>query len=104
MLGVLQAFEQLRHRGVQTSGNHLQGDDPYFALALFNVRDVSPIHIQVDREVSLRPSFVFPQRLDAFSQLNQKNVSAAGHALIVAILFSACVWHARHVHCGDCFC
>jgi hypothetical protein len=56
---------------------------------------MSPVHIQVDREVSLRPSLIFPQRLDAFSQLTQENVSAAGHALIVAILFAACVWHAR---------
>jgi hypothetical protein len=95
MLGVLKALEQLGHCSVQAPGNHLQGDDPHFALALFNVRDVSPVHIQVDREVGLRPSFVFPQRLDAFSQLNQKNVSATGHALIVAILFAACVWHAR---------
>jgi hypothetical protein len=55
---------------------------------------MSPVHIQVDREVSLRPSLIFPQRLDAFSQLSQQNVGA-GHALIVAILFAACVWHAR---------
>jgi hypothetical protein len=34
--------------------------------------------------------------LDAFTQLNQKDVSAAGHALMLAILFAACVWHARH--------
>ena len=47
------------------------------------------------RSVCVHP-YVFPQRLDAFPQLNQKNVSAARHALIVAILFAACVWHARH--------
>ena len=60
MVSVLQAFEQLRHRGVQTSGDHLQGDDPHFALALLNVRDVSPVHIQVDREVGLGQCLAFP--------------------------------------------
>ncbi len=33
----LQALEQVSHRGVQTSGKHLQGDDPHFTLAAFNV-------------------------------------------------------------------
>lgn len=49
----------------------------------------------MNRKVGLRPSFVFSQRLDALSQPTQENVSAAGHALIVEILFAACVWHAR---------
>ena len=52
------------------------------------------VHIQVNREVSLRPSLAFSQSLDAFSQLSQKSVSA-GHALIVEILSFACVWYAR---------
>lgn len=32
-----QVLQQLGHRGVQTSGNYLQGDDPHFALALLDV-------------------------------------------------------------------
>lgn len=95
MLAAYRPWRSSANRGAQTSGNHLQGDDPHFALALLNVRDVSPIHIQMDGEISLRPSLAFSQRLDAFSQLNQKNVSASGHAPIVAILFATCVWHAR---------
>jgi hypothetical protein len=57
---------------------------------------MAPIHIQVNCEVSLRPSFFIPQGLDALSERKQKNMRAAGHALIVAVLFATCVWHARH--------
>ena len=50
-----------------------------------SMSEMSPVHVQVNRWVGLRPSLAFPQRLDAFSQLTQENVSAAGHALILGI-------------------
>jgi hypothetical protein len=92
----LQALEQFGHSGFQTSGNHLQGDDPSFALALLDVGYVSPVHVQVDCHVSLCPSFSPSQRLNALSQLNQKDMTAAGHVFMVGILLQPCVWHARH--------
>lgn len=32
-----QVLQQLGHRGVQTSRNYLQGDDPHFSLAQLDV-------------------------------------------------------------------
>jgi hypothetical protein len=57
---------------------------------------VSSIDVEVDGHIGLRPAFLSAMRSDAFSQLHQESMIAAGHALIFGVLFSRCVWHARH--------
>ena len=94
--GCSQTAEQLSHRGIQSSRDHLQRDDADFALAQFNVRDVASVQVQMHGEVGLRPALLHPQRSDAPAKLNQERMSAAGHAPIVPILFLARVWYARH--------
>jgi hypothetical protein len=47
------------------------------------------VHIQMDGEAGLRQSLRSSQSSDAFSQLSRKEMSVAGHTLIVAVLSAA---------------
>jgi hypothetical protein len=44
------------------------------ALALFDVRYVSPVHIQADGHVGLSPSLPLSQKSDAFPDLKQEGM------------------------------
>jgi hypothetical protein len=63
-----QVFKQIGHRGVQSSGNNLQGYDSRFSLTQLNIRDMTTVHIETDSHVYLGPSFLPSQDLDSFSQ------------------------------------
>ena len=88
--------QQSRHLDSKTSGNHLQSDDADLAFALFDVRYVASVHVQVNSHVGLGPSFPLSQKPDALPNLNQKGMIRARHPFMVAVLFKACVWYARH--------
>ena len=63
----LHAPQQTRHCRIQTAGDYLQGDYSNLTLAQFDVRDMAPIQIQVDRHIGLRPILLFSERLDTLS-------------------------------------
>ncbi len=91
----LQVLQQLCHRGIQARRDDLQRDDADLSLAPLNVRDVSSVHVQVGCHVGLRPSLLFSQGLDPLSQPDQEGMTTGGHAPIVGVLFTRCVWYAR---------
>jgi len=43
----LEATKEVRHRCIQTSGDHLQRDKTNLALASFEIRQMSAIHAAV---------------------------------------------------------
>jgi hypothetical protein len=55
----------------------LQSDDSHLSLSSLNIRNVTPVHIQMHGQVGLCPPFLLSQRLDAFSELKQKSWKAS---------------------------
>ena len=47
----LKSFKQIGHRRVDAPCDDLQGDNSCLALATFNVRQVSPVHVEMDGEI-----------------------------------------------------
>jgi hypothetical protein len=47
----LKSFKQIGHRRVETPRDDLQRDNSRLALATFNVRPVSPVHVEMDGEI-----------------------------------------------------
>ena len=66
--GASQIFKQIGHCRIQPSGNYLQGNDSRFTFSQLNIRNMAPIHIEMDGHVNLRPSLLSSQGLDSFSQ------------------------------------
>lgn len=54
------------------------------------------VHIEVDGHVGLSPTLGNAQHSDTLPEFDAKGMTAAGHALMMDILFLVCVWHARH--------
>jgi hypothetical protein len=47
----LKSFKQIGNRRVETPCDDLQRDSSRLALATFNVRQVSPVHVEMDGEI-----------------------------------------------------
>lgn len=65
---------------MEASGDNLQGNDSYLSFPGFNVRNMPPIHVEVNGEVCLRPTFLQSEISDSVSKLDAKGMVAPGHA------------------------
>jgi len=61
LFGNSQILEQAHHRSTQTSGDDLQRHNSSFSLTVFDIRDVTTVHVQANRHIRLSPFLLLSQ-------------------------------------------
>ena len=78
-------LQNLRHCGIQATGDDLERYQPCFSLSPLNIRNVATIHIQVYRQVGLGPALLFSERPDTLTDRYQERMFFTRHQTIVSL-------------------
>jgi transcription elongation factor Elf1 len=81
-----EVLKEARHRGAESTSDHLEGYDSDFSFAALDIRDVTTVHIQIHGHIGLGPSLPFSKCLDSFPQLDTQAVIVAGHGPMIGVL------------------
>lgn len=82
----LETLKKIGHFGIQSSGDHLQGNYSDFPLALLYIRNVRASHVQTNRHIGLSPAFALAKVSDSLSEFNKGSMLFAGHLYIVSVI------------------